>query len=139
MKTTVKKSTRRSKVEKLDKVFSKYIRLRDSKPYGFKAFTCISCGRTLSYDQADCGHYINRSHMGLRFSEMNCNAQCRHCNRFSEGNNSGYRQGLVRKYGEEKVLLLESSKNQITKYSEFEIDAFIKHYAKLVKEFESSR
>lgn len=61
---------------KLDRVFSEYIRKRDSKD-GY--FTCISCGRILPYEQADCGHYINRIHMATRYSEVNCNAQCRKC------------------------------------------------------------
>ncbi len=61
---------------KLDKVFSEYIRKRDTRNGVFK---CISCGRILPYEQADCGHYINRKHMSTRFDEMNCNAQCRSC------------------------------------------------------------
>ena len=83
--------------------------------------------------QADCGHYINRQHMSTRFSEVNCNAQCRSCNRFDEGNMSGYRAGLVRKHGETKVLLLESQKYETRKYTEFEYKALIEHYKKEVK------
>ena len=85
---------------KLDRVFSMYIRLRDSREFDFKAFRCISCGRILPFEKADNGHYINRQHMSTRFDEMNCNAQCSHCNRFQEGNMQGYRNGLIRKYGQ---------------------------------------
>lgn len=116
---------------KLDKVFSEYIRLRDTREDG--TFTCISCNRILPYDQADCGHYINRKHMSTRFSEKNCNAQCRSCNRFDEGNIQGYRRGLIAKYGEPIVVMLESMKNQINKISEFEYNAMIDHYRKEVK------
>ena len=120
----------------LDKEFSLYIRLRDAMPGGF--FHCISCGQIKPFEQADCGHYINRQHMSTRFDEMNCNAQCRKCNRFMEGNMSGYRRGLVAKYGERRVLLLESKKNQTRKYSDFEYAELIKYYkalnAKLRKE-----
>ena len=62
--------------KRLDEVFSLYIRLRDRIP-NTDSFRCISCGRILPFEQADCGHYINRQHMSLRFSEVNCNAQCR--------------------------------------------------------------
>ena len=65
-------------IEKLDKVFSLFIRYRDAMPNGY--FQCISCGQIKRFEQADCGHYINRQHMNTRFDEMNCNAQCRHCN-----------------------------------------------------------
>jgi hypothetical protein len=118
-------------IERLDKEFSLFIRRRDSQN-GF--FQCISCGKIKPFEQADCGHYINRKHLSTRFSEINCNAQCRACNRFSEGNMSGYRQGLIKKYGEQKVLLLEMAKNQTVKYSVFELEAMRKHYKKLNSE-----
>jgi len=117
--------------EKLDRVFSQYIRLRDMIPGN--VFQCISCGRIKPINQADCGHYINRQHMATRFSEVNCNAQCRSCNRFDEGNMSGYRAGLVRKYGETKVVMIESMKNDVRKYTDFEYEALIRHYQKEIK------
>lgn len=117
--------------EKLDKVFSQYIRLRDMMQGG--VFRCISCGKLKPINQADCGHYINRQHMSTRFSEVNCNAQCRSCNRFDEGNMSGYRAGLVRKYGEARVCLLESQKYDTRKYSDFEYEVLIKHYKEEIK------
>ena len=115
---------------KLDKVFSEYIRKRDTRDGVFK---CISCGQILPYEQADCGHYINRKHMSTRFDEMNCNAQCRSCNRFDEGNIQGYRRGLVALYGEQQVTLLESKKHNFRKYSDFEYEVLIKHYKEEIK------
>ena len=47
------KPKKASLTAKLDKVFSEYIRLRDTREDG--TFTCISCNRILPYDQADCG------------------------------------------------------------------------------------
>ena len=116
-------------VAKLDKVFSRYIRLRDCMPNGY--FRCISCGQIKPYEQADCGHYINRRQMITRFDEMNCNAQCRHCNRFMEGNLQGYRDGLIAKYGERDVLLLEAKKKETRKYSDFELVELTKYYKAL--------
>lgn len=121
-------------IAKADRVFSEYVRKRDSKN-GY--FVCISCGRILPYEQADCGHYINRIHMATRYSEINCNAQCRKCNRFDEGNMSGYRQGLIKKYGEQRVLLLEMQKNDTKKYSNFEYQALIQHYQKEIKKLDA--
>ena len=116
----------------LDTVFSQYIRLRDMIP-NTTIFRCISCGMIKPINQADCGHYINRQHMSTRYSEINCNAQCRHCNRFDEGNMQGYRRGLVNKYGETKVTLLESQKYELRKYTEFEYKALIEYYKKEIK------
>ncbi|MFK2167960.1 recombinase, partial [Bacteroides fragilis] len=47
---------------KLDKVFSLYIRLRDSKPFNYRFFKCISCGEIKPFEQADCGHFHSRRH-----------------------------------------------------------------------------
>lgn len=125
------KPSKNSLMVKLDIVFSKFIRVRDMRKDG--TFICISCNRILPYEQADCGHYINRKHMATRFNEKNCNAQCRSCNRFDEGNLQGYRRGLISKYGESVVLMLESMKNQINKISDFEYKAMIDYYRKETK------
>lgn len=122
---------------RLDTVFAKFIRLRDAMPNG--TFRCISCGRILPYEESDCGHYINRQHMATRFSEKNCNAQCRKCNRFDEGNIQGYRRGLIAKYGEPTVLMLEAMKNQINKISDFEYETLIEFYKKEVKRLKKEK
>lgn len=92
----------------LDKVFSVYIRLRD-RAYG-DFIRCISCNKPVHWKEADAGHYVNRSHLSLRWSTYNVNAQCRHCNRFDEGNNEGYRRGLIAKIGQEKFDLMYAMK-----------------------------
>ena len=119
--------------DKLDRVFSEYIRKRDTKD-GY--FVCISCGRRLPYEQADCGHYINRRHLATRWDEENCNAECRFCNRFDEGNIQGYRRGLLHKIGEERLLLLEARKNRRTSFTNFEADVMIAEYKRLINELD---
>lgn len=122
---------KRSLIKKLDTIFSKFIRLRDcGKEFG----RCISCGKIILFSTCDCGHYINRKHLSLRFDEKNCNAQCRSCNRFDEGNIQGYRNGLIEKYGEKEVELLEIKKHNISNLCSFEIEVLIKEYKKKIKE-----
>lgn len=132
------KPSRSKLIARLDEAFSMFIRLRDSSPSG-TSFKCISCGRILPFEQADCGHYINRKHMSLRFSEKNCNAQCRSCNRFDEGNIQGYRRGLIMKYGEPTVLWLESAKNQTNKISGFDLQAMLDYYRREVKKLKKEK
>jgi len=84
--------------------FSKMIRARDDIG---GCFRCPTCGRTLPIEQADAGHYITRARKSTMFDEMNVHAQCRHCNRFQEGNHFIYRRWLVNQYGAEKVEALE--------------------------------
>lgn len=131
-----KKTTRKTSMRKADEAFSLFIRTRDAQPYDGRAFRCISCGRVLPIEQADCGHYLNRTHMSTRYSEDNCHAQCRHCNRFQEGNIQDYRKGLIQKIGEQKVLLLESAKHITCKKSNVELEIIAKHYKNEVKKFE---
>lgn len=133
---SVKRQPSRSTLmQKADDAFSFYIRTRDSQAYECKAFRCISCQRVLPIEQGDCGHYVNRSHMSLRFSELNCNAQCRYCNRFQEGNIQNYRKGLIEKIGLQKVELLEAQKHLTNKISNFELELLAKHYKQETKKF----
>jgi len=122
---------------KLDKEFSLFIRLRDAMPNGY--FKCISCGKIKPFEQADNGHYINRQHMNTRFDEVCCNAQCRHCNRFMEGNIQNYRKGLIAKYGEQRVILLEAKQGITRKYSDFEYEQLIKYYKVLNKKLRKEK
>ncbi len=82
VKKKPRKSGTRTLINKLDKIFSLYIRLRDSKPFGYKAFKCISCGQIKPFAKADCGHYYSRSKMSTRYDEDNCHSECNFCNRF---------------------------------------------------------
>lgn len=135
IKTPKRKASRSTLMRNADDAFSLYIRTRDSQAYEGRAFKCISCQRVLPIDQADCGHYVNRAHMSLRFSESNCHAQCRHCNRFQEGNIQDYRKGLIQKIGEQKVELLEAQKNLTNKITNFELEILAKHYKAETKKF----
>lgn len=117
---------------KLDRIFSEYIRRRDADKNG--NIICISCGKIIDWKQSDCGHYINRRHNALRYDEKNCNAQCRSCNRFDEGNIQGYRKGLIKKYGIKEVESLEIRKHNHCKLGEFEIKILTQEYKKKLKE-----
>lgn len=123
--------------DKLDTVFSKYIRLRDAMPSGM--FRCISCGKIKPIDQADCGHFHSRIHMSTRFDEDNCNAECRFCNRFSADHLIGYRENLIKKIGQQRFLLLEVRAHETKKWSSFELEQLIKYYRALVQKLEKDK
>lgn len=117
-------------VAKLDRVFALYIRLRDAMPSGY--FKCISCGQIKPFEQSDCGHYHSRTHMGTRFDEQNCNAECRACNRFSADHLISYRENLIRKIGQGRFDYLAVKAKSTKKWSDFELKLMIKHYRELV-------
>lgn len=123
------------KITKLDNAFSIFIRLRDRLPNS-EMIRCISCGKLVHWKESDCGHYINRKHLSVRFNEQNCNAQCRSCNRFDEGNIAGYTIGLQNKYGYQIVQKLLLGKSQTVKFSQKEIDELTKFYKQKIKEMQ---
>ena len=133
-KTTVirkSRTTEQTLIAKLDRVFSLFIRQRDSKD-GY--FECISCGKIKPYKQADCGHFVNRSYVSTRYDEINCNAQCRNCNRYKKGSNQGYRRGLLKKYGVKAEDILTRKKSITLKLAPFEIELMIVEYKEKLNE-----
>ena len=93
----IKKEKKKKKVnykEKLWKIFSQYIRLRDADDRGY--VRCISSGKVMFWADCDAGHYIAKN-AGLffYFNEENVYAQSPYDNRYLHGNLLGYRRGLI--------------------------------------------
>src|SRR5210317_110747 len=90
--------------------FQRWIRWRDNQE------PCISCGARES-PIWDAGHYYKAElYTGLIFDELNVNKQCRKCNTFLGGNESGYRKGLLKKYGRKKVEQLDLKADSLRVY-----------------------
>lgn len=133
-----KKPEKRKLVEKLDAIFSKYIRLRDAQPHtGW--VRCISCGSVHHWTKIQNGHYCSRRHLNLRWSEINCNVQCCSCNIMQHGNILAYRRALIKKYGEKEVDKLEALAQIPKHWSEFELDQMIKYYTALVEKIREEK
>ena len=129
----------RSSLAKLDKVFSLYIRLRDSKPFNYRFFKCISCGEIKPFEQADCGHFHSRRHLSTRFDEDNAHAECRACNRFSADHLINYEKNLIAKIGQQKFDLLKVKAAGTSKMSDFEYEQLIKYYKALNKKLRKEK
>jgi hypothetical protein len=110
--------------------FQKYIRERDrGKP-------CISCGVEKD-DLWQGSHYFKAEiFSGLIFDERNCHKSCLRCNLYLNGNELGYREGLVKRYGEQYVKDLEIEKDPARnyKYSKGELLEIKKLYKAKLKE-----
>ena len=119
--------------EKLDKVFSLYIRLHNSDENGF--CTCYTCGKVAHYKEMQNGHFWSRTHLSTRFNEDNCKVQCVGCNIFKKGNYIVYTKKLLKELGEEKFNELEQLKNSTVKISKAEYEEMIKHYTQKIKEY----
>ncbi len=68
----------------LDRVVSRYVRLATmDKEHKCQCFTCSTRKR---WQDMQLGHFISRSHLGLRWESSNNKCQCPHCNVTLRGN-----------------------------------------------------
>lgn len=122
--------------KKLDRIYSRFIRLRDTEAYGFRYGKCISCGRVKPFDELDCGHFHSRIHRNTRYDEDNTHAECRYCNRMSADHLIKYQENLIKKIGQKRFDLLRVKASMSCKRTAFELELLIKEYEKKVKELE---
>ena len=120
---------RSKQIERLDKVFSLYIRLSNSDDEGY--CKCISCGYIDHYKNMHNGHYIDRKHMSTRWDVDNCNVQCPSCNVGLNGNLEGYLSTIGDDLGQE----LTRRKYLIKKYSMIDLEELIELYTDLIKPY----
>ena len=90
--------------------FSRWVRQRDVDIWG----TCISCGKPITFDTCDAGHFMPAASCGrdLLFDPKNVNAECSRCNAFDETHLLGYAEGLDIRYGVGTADRLRQQRNQ---------------------------
>lgn len=120
--------------KKLDKIFSEYIRLRDSDYKG--NCKCISCGKeALAFGGSiHAGHLFSRRYLSIRFDEKNVNSQCSYCNTFLNGNQLLAARGVENKWGEGTVDELESRMHITTKLNRVDYEEAIEIYKQKIRE-----
>jgi hypothetical protein len=79
-------------IEDADFLFSRLIRIRYADEKGY--VHCYTSGVKLHWTKAQCGHFISRSHLGLRWEETNARPQSEHDNCHLSGNLEVYEQKL---------------------------------------------
>lgn len=121
----------------LDKIFSKYIRMRDAMPNGY--CKCICCGRILPIKDFDAGHYFSRRHTATRWNENNVHAECKYDNRFNAEHLDFFREHLIQKIGENEYKKLLVLSHSTMSYTDTELQELIKHYKEEVKRLEKEK
>lgn len=140
----MKKKTLGKLIKDLDRIFSRYIRLRDAirTTNGHTYVKCITCGVSKKVIEVDAGHFISRSKRSIRFDEHNVHAQCKKCN-MPPGNGEQYlySKEIIKLYGEDELNRLISLKNNLRKYSRPEVEEMIRDYKNrvnsMIKEYGS--
>jgi hypothetical protein len=129
VKNRTRKKTDAQKKKILWKLFSEYIRSKDSKD-GYNI--CFTCGVKKEWKMMHAGHYI-RASAGLAtyFDEQNVHPQCYACNIWRDGNSDMYALKLIEKYGDDILNELNRRKQKIIK--DFPFEEKINYYEQLLK------
>ena len=123
----------RAWTKRIDLVFQKWVRLRDTNEEGYGE--CCSCKKPLHYKEGNAGHFQPRQYRNTRWHEDNVRLQCVYCNRFEGGAQYAYAKFL----GFDKADELEKlSRIKVTFTDEEYADIYYK-YKELVMELESKR
>jgi hypothetical protein len=123
--------------KELIEIFHLYIRLRDTKyDNGKPYFICISCWVRKPLDEMNAGHFHSAGNNEyIRFHEKNVNGQCFGCNVMADGNMTGYRGGMLVKYGKEVFDELEAIRHSLAKFDRNDVLEMIDTYKQKVKSF----
>ncbi len=128
----MRKISRKGLINKLDRIFSEYIRKRDANKKGI--CKCITCQREFKWNELDAGHFISRKEMSVRWDERNVAAQCQYCNRFRFGEQFKFSMALDKQSRGLSKRLFNKSK-EIVKYSMNDLHELVDLYKeKLHKE-----
>ena len=121
--------------DRLDKIFSNYIRLKYAQN-GYVA--CCSCGKVFHWKKIHAGHWIIRKYLNTRWDEFNVHPQCCGCNTYGEGNSAGYAKFMLETYGEEIMDRLIEKRNDHRTWRESDYQKLIDIYKDKLKSVEKN-
>ena len=118
--------------DKLDRVFSKWIRIRftDDDGYG----ECFTCGVRRHWKEVDAGHFMGRAKLSTRWDERNVQFQCKRCN-MTGGQQFMFAKRLDEVYGSGTAEELLYLSNQLKKWSIAELEEEIRKFERKIDEF----
>jgi 5-methylcytosine-specific restriction endonuclease McrA len=127
-----RKPTKSALIKKADKVFSLYIRQRNSDHRGHTE--CFTCGKHDHWKKLQCGHFMSRRHYSTRWNETNCQVQCSACNVFRYGEQYKFSKNLDSKFGENTAEDLLILSNKTVHYDAADLLQLIEFYEKKISE-----
>lgn len=110
----------------LDKVFSEYIRRKNADWRG--NVSCYTCGCSKHWKEMQCGHFVRRQYLNLRWSEDNARVQCYACNIGRGGNYDVFALKLIQEKGVEFLEELQKKKNTLKKWKVSELENLLEEY-----------
>lgn len=116
----------------LDKVFSLYVRLRDTDKDG-NGYCCTS-GEWKEWSSLQCGHCFSRRFMSTRWHPKNCHAQSVRDNVILHGEQYKHTLYIDNKYGKGSAEKLYKESQEIKKWTSFELKELVDYYTAEVRE-----
>jgi len=120
-----------SLTKELDRVFSLFIRMRDSNSEGMGR--CITCDKILHYKEGHNGHFRSRKYMSTRWSPTNCNLQCPTCNLYNNGEEFIHGLKIDEKFGQGTAMEMYKRSQEIMKFSKEDLKTLIDYYKGVVE------
>ncbi len=118
--------------DKVWKVFSLYIRLKDADLLGYNY--CYTCNKKFFFRELQAGHGLGGRGNSILFDPELVFPQCKRCNLFLGGNYGIYHAKLIKQHGlkwfEKKLKL----KRQNKQFTVDELNKLYEHYNKLLQE-----
>lgn len=121
-------------IKEADTIFSRWLRLSSSDKDG--NVSCFTCDTIKHWTLQQCGHYVKRGNLFLRFDPRNCRVQCEGCNVYKDGNYAEYTRRLEAERPGITEYLMEESR-LVYKSTREEIKNIIKEYAVKIKIIQS--
>lgn len=112
--------------DSLDRYYAKCIRLRDTfinDNDGLRYGYCCSCGKLYHISGLECGHFVARQNMAVRWSVKNTYAQCTNCNHYNEGEHWKMGVFIDRKHGKGTSAMLEIEGSKNKRFERHELEA----------------
>lgn len=108
-------------IKECDRITSIYVRKKAMDEKGI--ILCFTCNKEMDFYEAQCGHFIPRANLFLRFDLRNLRPQCANCNGYKRGNMAKYREllnlehpGLADILSEESYLVQKLSRQDVKNY-----------------------
>ena len=103
-----KKSKRGILIKRADTALSLIVRKTEADENGItKCYTCNWEGQWKGTGNLQCGHYISRAFLCVRWDKNNNRTQCYACNIRKNGNSHIFRRHLLKDIGEKEIAFLE--------------------------------
>lgn len=115
-------------------LLQKLVRMKYANDIGM--CECVTCGTVGHYKDMDGGHFVSRTHNATLLVEENIHPQCKHCNKYKNGNIDSYSLFMIDTYGLDAMRELIASKHQPRKFTDIELLELIAEYKLRIKEQE---